>query len=155
MELHDYLQQAPDSTALKARVDKLCKQRIFGESLTLSMLYAILESLEQYTVAGFEQDTRELRREILICEDYKAITKRRRAYNAQLFLDRMALPSPAKALVFSYLLPSPPAASSRHAPSKFTFIEHYVDPMGATWKWAPYSAEAWGESCSGIVTLFS
>ena len=41
-----FLTSAPNATILQARVDARCKGRTIGESLTLSMLYTVLEALE-------------------------------------------------------------------------------------------------------------
>ena len=46
MDLYEFLTSAPNATILQARVDALCKGRTIGESLTLSMLYTVLEALE-------------------------------------------------------------------------------------------------------------
>ena len=46
MDLHEVLTSAESSAILQARVDVLCKERTIGESLNLSMLYTLLEALE-------------------------------------------------------------------------------------------------------------
>ena len=46
MGLHEFLTSAESSAILQARVDVLCKERTIGESLNLSMLYTLLEALE-------------------------------------------------------------------------------------------------------------
>ena len=46
MDLYEFLTSARNATILQARVDALCKGRTMGESLTLSMLYTVLEALE-------------------------------------------------------------------------------------------------------------
>ena len=46
MELYNFLESATDGATLQVRVDALCKGRVFGESLTLSMLHTIMEALQ-------------------------------------------------------------------------------------------------------------
>ena len=46
MDLHEFLTSAVNSATLQARVDALCKERTIGESLNLTMLYTLLEALE-------------------------------------------------------------------------------------------------------------
>ena len=46
MDLYELLASSPNEDTLRSRVDALCKGRTIGESLTLSMLYTVLEALE-------------------------------------------------------------------------------------------------------------
>ena len=143
------LTNVSDENTLRARIDALRKRRVYGESLTVPMLLVVLEALESRESGGFDESSGwvdesilAIKEEISACEDWRAIAKRKRAYNAQLLLGKIAMPLPAQALVASYLMTAPLAAT-RRVPTKFTFTAVYLDAMGEAWTWAPYSGEAW------------
>ena len=56
MELYNFLESATDGATLQVRVDALCKGRVFGESLTLSMLHTIMEALQNAKDGDFTRD---------------------------------------------------------------------------------------------------
>ena len=172
MDLHEFLTSAVNSATLQARVDALCKERTIGESLNLSMLYTLLEALENdngvFTddVAAIYKD--QLHIDALLCvlppplphpflsphdhactkeianmEDLRGINMRKRAYGIKLLLAKTRLPEPANILISTKFLQAPLQAASRTAPSKFTLTQEFRDDAGSIWTWAPYTAEAW------------
>ena len=143
MELYNFLVSATDGTTLQVRVDALCKGRVFGESLTLSMLHTIMEALQNAKDGDFTRDIGLINEEVRILEDSRAVNRRKRTYGIHLLLSKTKLPSPAKMLIATGFLQAPLQAASRAAPSKFTLTEEFVDGAGTVWTWAPYSAEAW------------
>ena len=50
------MESATDGATLQVRVDALCKGRVFGESLTLSMLHTIMEALQNAKDGDFTRD---------------------------------------------------------------------------------------------------
>ena len=143
MDLYELLTSAPNVTILAARVDALCKRRATGESLTPSMLYCILEALENGNDDDFMTDVAAIKEEIRIMEDSRSINERKRAYGIHLLMEKTKLPMPAKMLIATGFLRTPLNAANRAAPSKFTFTQQFRDAAGASWTWAPYTAEAW------------
>ena len=79
--------------------------------------------------------------ELTVLEDAPAINKRKKAYNRELMIEKLALPGPAKALVVAGLSPKPGGLRTR--PSDFTFTKLFQDDSGNVWTYAPYTCEAW------------
>ena len=143
MDLYELLASSPNKDTLRSRVDTLCKGRSFGDSLTPSMLYCILEALENGNDDDFMTDVAAIKEEIRIMEDSRSINERKRAYGIHLLMEKTKLPLPAKMLIATGFLQEAPQAASRSAPSKYTLTEEYLDATGAVWTYAPYTAEAW------------
>ena len=143
MDLYELLASSPNKDTLRSRVDTLCKGRSFGDSLTPSMLYCILEALENGNDDDFMTDVAAIKEEIRIMEDSRSINERKRAYGIHLLMEKTKLPMPAKMLIATGFLRAPLNAANRAAPSKFTFTQQFRDAAGASWTWAPYTAEAW------------
>ena len=169
MDLHEFLTSAESSAILQDRVGALCKGRMIGESLTLSMLYTLLETLENADgvfkddVAAIYKDQLHINallyvlpphpvlsphghactKEIANMEDLRGIDMRKRAYGIKLLLTKTRLPEPAKILISTKFLQAPRHAASRTAPSKFTLTQEFRDDAESIWTWAPYTAEAW------------
>ena len=142
MDLYEFLTSATDAQTLKSRVDALCKGRVFGESLTPSMLHCMLRALQNGN-GDFAADVAAINEEIQVLEDLPSINERKRAYGIDLLMEKTKLPLPAKMLIATGFLQVPPQAASRSAPSKYTLTEEYLDATGVVWTYAPYTAEAW------------
>ena len=86
MDLYELLASSPNKDILRSRVDILCKGRSFGDSLTPSMLYCILEALENGNDDDFMTDVAAIKEEIRIMEDSRSINERKRAYGIHLLM---------------------------------------------------------------------
>ena len=142
MDLYEFLTSATDAQTLKSRVDALCKGRVFGESLTPSMLHCMLRALQNGN-GDFAADVAAINEEIQMLEDLPSINRRKRTYGIHLLMEKTKLPLPAKMLIATGFLQAPLQAAGRSAPSKYTLTKEYLDATGAVWTYAPYTAEAW------------